>query len=89
MNPVDFPESNANFGPPPDVTETQVATVRAYHGAVFRGSLQGAHIVIVAWKPTPEELRDITEGKPIFLSCIGGLPPHFLTTNFAEANSPS
>lgn len=32
MNPIDFPESNANFGPPPDVTESQVATVRAGFG---------------------------------------------------------
>jgi hypothetical protein len=34
--------------------------------------------VRVAWKPTEEEIEHLKEGGTIWLSCWGGLPPHFL-----------
>lgn len=87
MTPTPFPEANANFGPPSDLEESQCATVRAYFGTIERGSLEGSKIVVVAHLPTADELADIMAGKPIFLSMLGGLAPHFLTTNFQSATS--
>ena len=89
MNPTNFKESNCRFGPPPDLAESQCMTIPAYKGKVARGSLDGSDIVIVAWKPSPEELAQLAAGQPIFLSMLGGLAPHFLTTDFNAANNPA
>lgn len=89
MTTTDFPQSNMAFGPPPGLDENQVQRVRAYHGTIQRGSVEGLKLVVVAWQPTFRELDDLNKGAPIFLTCIGGLPAHFLTTNFAEAINPA
>ena len=88
MNPASFPESNRTFGPPGDLSESQCMSIRAYIGVIERGSLEGAHVVVTAWQPTPEEIELIKEGKPIFISFIGGLPPHFPTMSFHAATHP-
>ena len=85
MTPVDFPESNTTFGPPPDLEESQCQTIHAYHGTVPRGSVEGAGIVVTAWRPSAEELEALNAGAPVFLTCIGGLPPHLLSTSFKGA----
>jgi len=85
MTPINFPEANTQYGPPKDMTESQVATIPAFAGEVRSGSCDGVHIVVVAWTPTAEELRDIMDGKPIFISMFGGLAPHYLTTSFEQA----
>jgi hypothetical protein len=85
MSPIDFPESNTRFGPPPDLADSQCQTIHAFIGQVNRGSLDGAALVVTAWKPTPEEIEAISKGAPIYLSCLGGLPPHLLTVNFEQA----
>jgi hypothetical protein len=89
MTPTDFEGSNAKFGPPSDLEETQCGTIPAFVSKVQRGSCEGAALVVTAWKPTPDELRQLNDGNPVFLSCLGGLPPHFLTTNLAEACNPA
>lgn len=89
MNPSEFPQSNCHYGPPDGLSESQVATVKAYVGQIKSGSCDGFKIVVVAWRPSAEELADIASGAPIFLSCIGGLPPHFLSTNFETAINPA
>lgn len=89
MNPVHFPEANARIGPPPGLTGSQVRTIYAHIGQVNGGSVDGAAQVIVAWKPTPEEITAIQNGALVFLSCLGGLPPHFLCTSFQEAAHPA
>ena len=89
MTPVKFPESNAHFGPPPDLEESQCKTIHAHIGQVERGSCEGATLVVTAWKPDERELAALNAGQPVFLSCLGGLPPHFITTNFAEATNPA
>lgn len=89
MNPVNFPESNARFGPPSDLTEEQCKTIFAFMSEVTGGSVDGANMVVTAWKPTPEELEELNAGNPVFLSCLGGLPPHYLTTNFQNATNPA
>ncbi len=67
----------------------QIATIPAYVGQVARGSMEGATIVVVAWKPSESELHALNAGQPIFLSSIGVLQPHFITTNFTDATSPA
>lgn len=87
MTPIDFNESNKVFGPPPDMTESQVQRIPAYVGKVPKGSCEGAPMVVVAWIPTPAEREALAEGSPVFLTFLGGLPPHVVTTNFAEATN--
>lgn len=89
MTPVTFPEATHQFRPPPDLEESQCHTIHAYSGTVDRGSLEGSYIVVTAWKPTPQEIMKIRAGRPIFLTCIGSLPPHMLTMSFAEASQPA
>ena len=85
MIPIKFPEANTTFGAPSDMDESQVMTIPGFAGQVTGGSCDGMPVVVVAWRPTPEELRDIVDGKPIFLSVFGGLPPHYMATSFEQA----
>jgi len=88
MTPTNFPESNSKFGPPPDLAESQCSTIPAYIGEIKQGSVDGVTIVVVAWQPSDLDLETLNKGCPIFLTVIGGLPPHFLTTNFKTATTP-
>ncbi len=88
MIPVDFPEANATFGPPTGVDESQVSPIRAFCGLAGGGSMDGAQLVVTAWKPEARELAMLNEGKPVFLTFVGGLPPHMATTVFKEAVCP-
>lgn len=85
MKAVNFPESNTVYKRPPDLEESQCFDIPAFHGIIEGGTLDGARIVVTAWQPTPEEIEQIVKGAPVFLSSIGGLPPHFLTTTFQNA----
>ncbi len=89
MIATDFEGTNAKLGPPEDLAESQCATIPAFVTKVLRGSMEGSTLVVVAWKPTPDELAQLNAGNPVFLSCLGGLIPHFLTTNLAEACNPA
>jgi len=89
MNPTDFPQANAVFGPPMDLEESQCQRIPCYSGKVRGGSVDGSDIVVTAWLPTPEELAVLNAGKPLFLSFLGGLPPHFLTVDFGQATHPA
>lgn len=82
MSPTDFPYSNDIIGPPEGVDESQVMPVPCYIGQLQGGNMDGAQFIITAWKPSPEEVLQIISGGPIYLMCIGGLPPHTLTTTF-------
>lgn len=85
MNLIDFPDRNQIFRPPEGYSEEQIASAYAYVGEVKKESMDGQRIVVVAWKPTPEEIEAIVAGAPIYASFAGGLPPHFLTTSFIQA----
>ncbi len=89
MTPVKFPECNAVFGPPQGFEESQVMKVDAYTGQVQSGSVDGVGIVVVAWQPTPEELAVLNEGKPLFLTFVSGLLPHYPSVSFREATHPA
>lgn len=88
MIPVSFPEANSKFGPPPELDASQCLTIHAWVGPVKGGSLDGATAVVTAWKPSPQDIERMQGGAPIFLACLGGLPPHFLCTDFEEAKNP-
>ena len=89
MIPTQFPQANKVFGAPKDLHEEQVRAIPAYLGTVEGGSVDGCPIVVTAWQPTLQEIADIVAGQPVFLSVIGGLPPHFLTTRFEQATKPA
>lgn len=88
MIPVTFEQSNCKFTPPPELVESQCMTINAYRGTVNGGNLDGSMVVVVAWKPSQQEIDDIVSGKPVLLSCIGGLPPHMIVTDFETAIHP-
>jgi len=85
MNPANFPEANCAFGAPSDLDESQVLTIPAYKGVIRGGNLDGSEFVVVAWVPTPAELAQLIAGGAVYLSMLGGLAPHFLTTSVKEA----
>lgn len=89
MTPTNFPQANKVFKAPPDLEESQCMPLPAYVGIVRGGSLDGALQVVVAWMPTAEEIEALRRGEPIFLSMMGGLAPHYLTTNFHAATHPA
>lgn len=80
MNPCDFPEANCSFKAPSDMDGSQCGTISAFRGTIGGGNIDGAEVVVVAWKPTEQELEDSNNGQPVFLLCVGGLPPHSMTT---------
>jgi len=82
MIPITFPEANHKFGPPKGYDESQVRTIPAFVGEVNGGSVDGSFQVIVAWKPTKEEVKQLIDGAPIFVTMMGGLAPHALGTSF-------
>lgn len=84
MIPSDFDESNMTFRSPEDL-EGSCLEIKGYVGEVQGGIFDGSPQMIVAWMPTEEEFDLINEGCPIFLSVIGGLPPHRLCVSFEEA----
>jgi len=81
MTPVVFDEANVVFGPPPGMSESQCASIPACAYEMIGGPLDGCRMVVVAWKPDAKDLEDLNKGSPVFLSVIGGLPPHYLTTS--------
>lgn len=89
MSPIKFEGANATFGPPEGYEAGQVAPIYGFATQVQRGSCEGAPLVVTAWQPSPAELAQLNAGNPVFLSVLGGLPPHFLTTNLAEACNPA
>lgn len=85
MTPHAFKEANCTFGPPAEMTDTQVRPIRGYLGTVETGSVEGSQIVVVAYRPSEDEIQALLMGAPIFVSMMGGLAPHFLTTDFKSA----
>jgi hypothetical protein len=83
MTPTTFPQANATFGPPSDLAESQCHSIPAYVGQIA-GSCDGARVVITAWKPTAAELEQLNAGGVVFLSVLGGLPPHYIGTGFDQ-----
>lgn len=88
--PTVFPEANKVFRPPPpDLNENQCNNMHAHVGIVERGSVDGSVFVVTAWKPSPLDLEKLNKGAMVYLTCLGGLPPHFLSTDFQTASHPA
>lgn len=87
MKAVNFPQANITIGPPSELDESQCRTIRALAGTVETGSIEGSQFIIVCHEPTPEERLNIAAGANIYLTMLGGLSPHFLTTTIGEAQS--
>lgn len=99
MTPDQPPVSNCVFHAPDELDHTQVFSIHAYKNAikpgftqeVFAGevppgsNLDGAPFIVTAWKPTAGELEELNRGGLVYLSCLGVLPPHFLTTTWSDA----
>lgn len=88
MTPIVFREANKIIGPPTDLDESQCRSIPAYVSHVKGGSVDGALQVVVAWMPNDADRAAIASGGPVFISMIGGLAPHMLTTTFHDATHP-
>lgn len=89
MTPIDFPQANKTYGPPPDLDESQCRSIRSYQGIVKGGSIDGLPIVVTAYQPSDEDRLRIANGAPIFISFIvDRLVPHMLTLDFESATHP-
>jgi hypothetical protein len=76
---------NTVYGTPEGLEESQVAPLPAFKGVVPTGNMEGSRFIVVAWKPTDEDIKRIFDGGKVYLTCIGILPPHFVSTDFKEA----
>lgn len=74
-SPVDFPESNFSFTPPPDLENCQ--TLKVWRGKDDKD----IPTVISVWELTEEELAEIAKTKKVFLGIIspGSIPPVYIT----------
>jgi hypothetical protein len=90
MTPIKFPEANAYYGPPPDMTAGQCGSIDLFRGRAASGSLDGAPVIVTAWRPDARELTALNAGGAVFLTFVGtGLPPHCVTTSFEQATNPA
>lgn len=79
MKFTDFPESNFTFTRPEDMPEEDCGDLKVFRGV----DEKGYPIIISHWKPTPEEIEDIKNGKGIYLNIYGkGMPPVSLQTAY-------
>jgi len=85
MNPTNFPETNATIGPPRGMSEAQCRQLRAFAAEMVAGPMDGAPVYVVAWQPTLPELERLIEGNPVFITMLGGVMPHYVSTSFEEA----
>lgn len=86
----DFEESNITYNPPADLEESQCPKVPAFVGEIETGILEGVKIIVLCYKPTPEEAFWIEQGGEIYLTILGqNLPPHMISTSFFQATHPS
>lgn len=88
MTPTNFPEGTKPLHRPPSMSADQCGDLQVYAGEIEAGSCKGMKVVVAAWQPTEEEKMHIAAGKPVFVSMIGGMVPHFLTTTFSSATNP-
>jgi hypothetical protein len=89
MDAVNLPQTNAHYGPPQELEESQCQTIPAYDHEIQGGSCDGLKQVVVAYKLSPEELAVVNETGIIFVSMIGGLVPHYPSVTFELATHPA
>lgn len=72
MRPCQHPSNNDVLGPPPGTTANQCQALPITR-VVYEPS--GLQAVVSYWQPTPEQLRLLAEGKPVWLSVWGRTHP--------------
>lgn len=86
MTPAYFPEANAIIDTPPSA-ELPAGSVKPMHGLVGQiasGAFDGEKIIVVAWKPSINELKDLMDGGSVFLITLGIIPPHYIGTSLKD-----
>lgn len=86
MTPAKFPEASTSIGPPEGFDESQIGRIDAYVADIRQGNLDGVSFVVVAWKPSLEELEQLNKGNLVYLRSIGGLLPHYIGTSFEDVS---
>lgn len=86
MIPDNFEQQNTTFKSPPEMPES-CQDIKAFLGQAMGGVFDGAQICVTAWKPDAAELARLNQGGAVFLTVIGGLPPHRLSTSFKDATA--
>lgn len=77
MEPSNFDGSNAIYGPPRGMSESEVRSIFAYHGPVY--DWPGTNNTVVCWKPRQDEIDEIQRTGQVWIVMMGGLAPHFVT----------
>lgn len=75
MFPTSFAESNTIAGPPDGIDPDQCQTI----SVLATLNPQGVPIVISCWKLTAEELAEINKTGRVWLTCMSGMIPCYLT----------
>ena len=91
MMPLEFKGTNVTFQLPADLSG-QKTKARAIRGRILqlnKGPLDGLAVAVVAYKPSPLDISRILAGQPIYISFLGGVAPHYLSTALEEALNPS
>lgn len=88
MDPINFPQANALMTRPAGMAEEQCADVDAWVGELVD---EGTRVIVTVWQPTPAEMAELSQGKPVFLWCYGLMPPVALATRnpFENPEVPS
>lgn len=89
MTPAEFEQANKEFQPPQGMDSSQCSPIRVFVGQAEGGSCDGIPIVVSAWKPSDDELEEMINGQPVFITFVGGLPPHTVSTKFDRAVRPA
>lgn len=79
MYPSGFDESNAILNPPAGMTADEVAALSIFTGQ----SADGLPVVITCWKPTLEELLEISETGRVWLTVLGETMPPVALDGFS------
>jgi hypothetical protein len=91
MMPLEFAGTNVTFLIPDDLASNRTKA-RAIRGRVFQvgpGPLDGLAVAVVAYKPSALDVSRFLAGEPIYISFLGGVAPHYLSTTLEEAINPS
>lgn len=89
--PLEFKGTNVTFQLPSDLSnsKTKARPIRGKIIQMNKGPLDGLAVAVVAYKPSPLDVSRILAGEPIYISFLGGVAPHYLSTALEEAISPS
>jgi len=67
----------------------QAVAGHSYDAFIDGGSLDGMIQIVVAWVSDAVELARLNAGAPVYLTVLGPLPAHMLSTDFQTATHPA